>query len=319
MRGGPPIQSELEFPVEREDDQNRTHEDVVQGSGDYIDEPGLEGQSQGFPVIDLQPLAVVDEQEDAHDEDAEFGTLSEGDDQRKDHEDAELAQHIGRCRRCAGTTDPVFLQQDGHRQPQDQEIAQEQRDTLAAEARLDSGQRLFPRRVGSLRIQVQARNEEGIARRPEKPGNEILRLFFIYCPVIKFQVLLHSQLRVPRRFHQRISEGIPALAGLDDGGQEGEDGIEHQQRRERRQVLLVLPALDIVPHQIAGPQDEVDDRPLGILVQERDYRLARANIQVLAPLPFLARLPVLARLPPGDVSQLIVNPDQAPIRLLPLE
>ena len=117
MRGGPPIQSELEFPVEREDDQNRTHEDVVQGSGDDIDEPGLEGQSQGFPVIDLQPLAVVDEQEDAHDEDAEFGTLSEGDDQRKDHEDAELAQHVGRCRRRTGTTDPVFLQQDGHRQP----------------------------------------------------------------------------------------------------------------------------------------------------------------------------------------------------------
>ena len=51
-------------PVEGEEDQDRSQQGIEQADGGIIDQAGLDREPQGFPVADLQPLAVVDEQED---------------------------------------------------------------------------------------------------------------------------------------------------------------------------------------------------------------------------------------------------------------
>ncbi len=250
-------------------------------------------------------MAVVDEQEDPQDEDAQFGAFPEGEQQRQGHEDTELAEHIGRCGGRAGRPDLILSQQQGHGQPEQQEISQEPRDALATEIGLDGGQRLFPWRIGRLRMQVQARQEDGAGGDLEKPQNVLLHLLFGDNHVVR--VRLQFDILPFRGFDKYLCKGVPAGAGLYDRRQEGEDRIEDQQRRKGGQVLFMPAALDIVPHQIAGTEDEVGEGPLGILVQKRNERFTGAHIHA-------ATLLFLFRLPPGYASRFEVDPEQAPPR-----
>ena len=107
--------------------------------------------------------------------------------------------------------------------------------------------------------------------------------------------------------HVRVrSEILPPLLGrLQEGGDQGEEGVEDDERRQGREIPLVI-TLDVIPDHIAGTQEQVRERPNRILVQEGDV-VERSLVEIAGMLP--GRL--LLRPMPGEIPQLLPDGEGA--------
>jgi GGDEF domain-containing protein len=99
------------------------------------------------------------------------------------------------------------------------------------------------------------------------------------------------------------------LDRLHDGGDQGEEGVEDDERRQGRQVSLVG-ALDVVPDHVARTEQEMGERPFRVVVQERDA-VERPLVEIAGTLPDL----LLLRPMPGEIPQLLPDGEGAAARL----
>ena len=87
--------------------------------------------------------------------------------------------------------------------------------------------------------------------------------------------------------------------------------VEHDERSQRSEITLVVSA-DIVPDHIARTQQQMRERPLGVVVEERNA-VERALVEIAA---FAAAFRLLRfwflKLPPGQESQILPHYNGTP-------
>lgn len=78
-------------PQQGNGNQDQAQEEVEENGNQEVDEAGFDGEFEGLFVIDCEPLAVVDEEQDSHHQDAQVSAFTKCDQQCQEHEDTELA------------------------------------------------------------------------------------------------------------------------------------------------------------------------------------------------------------------------------------
>ena len=126
-----------------------------------VPDAGTDGEAEAlFPGL-AQPLAKVDQHHACHDRQADGFALAEGEDHREEHEEAELAEDVGRRRRDCRHAHPVPSERDAEGEPQEEEAADEKRDALVAEGVFKGGKGGFGLGVNFLGMLVEV--EVGVA------------------------------------------------------------------------------------------------------------------------------------------------------------
>ena len=98
---------------------------------------------------------------------------------------------------------------------------------------------------------------------------------------------------------------VALLDRLHDGGDQGEESVEYDERRQGREVPFVS-ALDIVPDHVAGAEQEMGERPFRVVIQERNA-VERSPVEIAGALPGL----LLLRHVPGEIPQLLPDGEGA--------
>ena len=187
---------------------------------------------------------------------------------------------------------------EGHRQPEEKELAEEKRDSLAPERAFQGGEGRFVLGVHLLRVLVQMQIDPALLDRGQRIFHQRISLCLMGILII---IGLHVRVR---------SEILPPLLGrLQEGCDQGEERVEDNERGQGREVPLVI-TLDVVPDHITGTQEQVRERTDRILVQEGDV-VERPFVEIAGMLP--GRL--LLRPMPGEIPQLLPDGEGAAARL----
>ena len=98
---------------------------------------------------------VIQDQQGKYQENADLRTFPEGEQQGEQHEKAELTQDVGRAGGISRHAQLLPSQRDSHRQPEEEELTKEKRNTLAPEGTFQGRQGGFMLGVHLFRILVQ--------------------------------------------------------------------------------------------------------------------------------------------------------------------
>ena len=209
---------------------------------------------------------VVDDQQEQHQEDADGGATAEGEQYGEDDEEAELAEDVGSGGCGGGHTDLIAAQGEAHGEPEEEEFAQEQGDALGAEVAFDGGDGGVSDVVHVFREFVQMEEDIAFFDNLHGVNYHMCGLF-----VLVFYLLDSGDVCVEGEF-------LFVLDGLEDGGDQGEEGVEDDECGQGGEVFVVF-AVGVFPDHIAGAEKDMFEGLLRVFVQ-KGYAVEGAFVEV---------------------------------------